>query len=163
VPGRPTKYKKKYVKEAEKACSIFGADDNKLAKWFEVNQDTIYEWKKIHQEFSEAIKTGKDIYDTENVEKSLLRRAMGYQTIETHEEACNEKGCKGTRIKTVTKWVVSDTAIIFWLKNRNPQRWRDIKAVQVKSDNVTSIRYEFSFGSGESKEPDKGEGSNGKT
>ena len=136
--GRPTKYNEEYNEQAEKLCSMFGADDLKLAEYFGVCDTTIQTWKKEHQLFLVAVKTGKDTFDTQNVEKSLLKRAIGYKTVETHEECVGDSGLVAT--KKVTKHVVSDTAIIFWLKNRNPQRWRDRKAVELTGDNGGPVK-----------------------
>lgn len=135
--GQPTKYKKKYVEQVEKLCATFGADDKKLAEFYEVCEDTIHNWKKKYPKFFESIKKGKDIYDTENVEKSLLRRALGYSyKEETLEQTEDAKGKTTKKNKTVGKHMPPDTtAQIFWLKNRNKKRWKDIKAIaQTGSD-----------------------------
>ncbi|MEE9356524.1 MAG: helix-turn-helix domain-containing protein [Methylococcaceae bacterium] len=129
MAGRPTEYKEEYNELAEKACKIFGADDKKLAKFLEVCKSTITTWKKKHPEFLASIKKGKDFYDTNEVEGSLLRRALGYKVTETHKVLDEKTGEIIT--KEVIKHVVSDTAILFWLKNRNPKRWRDIKAMEI--------------------------------
>jgi hypothetical protein len=104
--GRPTAYKPEYAKEAYEYCAIFGADDKMLAKKFGVAESTLYLWKQQHPEFSEALKRGKDEFDTQNVEQSLLKRAMGYTLDGKHYPA-------------------DTTACIFWLKNRQPRKWRD--------------------------------------
>jgi hypothetical protein len=133
--GRPTQYKEEfltsYAELAEKECSINGADDKKLAEYFNVTETTINNWKIAHPEFFKSIKKGKEDFDTNKVEKSLLKRALGYEAIETHKEKCNAPGCSGTKTKTITKHIISDTAILFWLKNRWPERWRDIKAMEL--------------------------------
>lgn len=104
--GRPTAYKPDYAKEAYEYCAIFGADDKMLAKKFGVAESTLYLWKLKHNEFSEALKRGKDAFDTQHVEKSLLKRAMGYTLEGKH-------------------YPPDTTACIFWLKNRQPRKWRD--------------------------------------
>ena len=56
--GRPTKYKPEY-------CDLVidlmkqGASMQEVALEIEVNIDTLYEWIKVHDTFSEAIKRGK--------------------------------------------------------------------------------------------------------
>src|SRR5690242_15932460 len=57
--GRPSKYKPEYAETARKLCAQCGYTDLQLAKWFEVNVDTIYHWKLRHPEFAEALKVGK--------------------------------------------------------------------------------------------------------
>jgi hypothetical protein len=123
------------------ACSQLGATNLQLASLFSVKRDAIYVWRRKFASFSSAVVAGKDIYDTTEVEKSLLKRAIGFE----YDEVCNEdivikgKG-KGksktflpaTKIKVTRKMVVPDTAaIIFWLKNRQPERWKDISESRV--------------------------------
>jgi uncharacterized protein YjcR len=57
--GRPSKYKPEYAETARKLYAQCGYTDLQLAKWFEVNVDTIYHWKLRHPEFAEALKVGK--------------------------------------------------------------------------------------------------------
>lgn len=140
MAGRPTDYREEYNEQAEKQCRIYGAVDKKIAEFFEVSEVTLNAWKKEYPEFLKSLKNGKDYFDTNKVEKSLLKRALGYKTKEIHKEKCTEDGCLGTKIKTVTKQIISDTAILFWLKNRNPERWRDIKAVVVTGPNDGPIK-----------------------
>lgn len=75
--GRPTDYRPQYALLAEKLCCLnVGVTDKDLADFFEVNEDTIHEWKKNYPEFSEAIRQGKDLSDID-VAHSLYRSATG--------------------------------------------------------------------------------------
>ncbi|WP_165820159.1 hypothetical protein [Microvirga sp. KLBC 81] len=49
--GRPTKYHSDYAEMAYKACLLWGATDEELAKYFEVDEATLYRWKLVHPEF----------------------------------------------------------------------------------------------------------------
>lgn len=118
--GRPTKYRDTYPKQAEKLCRL-GAIDLDLADFFEVSEDTIYEWKNKHPEFSEALKRGKPTAN-ERVKESLFNRAVGY----SHPE--EKVFCHQGEIIThqTTKHYPPDTAACFiWMKNRDPENWRD--------------------------------------
>lgn len=88
--GRPTTYEDfklvSFPQMAYVACLEGGFTDVKLAKLFNCNADTIYEWKKDHPEFSEAIKKGKLEHDNSAVVDSLLKRALGYDFTETTRE-----------------------------------------------------------------------------
>lgn len=124
--GRPSKYKKEYAEQAEKICSLFGADDKKLAEFFKVVESTINKWKLGYPEFSESIKKGKDEFDTEHVETALLKRALGYTYIEAHKEHYPTK----VVTKAIKKEVEPDvTAQIFWLCNRQSARWKHVQKV----------------------------------
>ena len=81
-PGRPTKYEERFAEQARKLC-LLGATDEELASFFEVNPDTIHEWKKVHAEFSESIKKGKVEADS-NVADRLYQRAMGFEHDDVH-------------------------------------------------------------------------------
>lgn len=118
--GAPTKYKPEYAKQAYKLC-LLGHTDAELAQFFDVKESTINNWKKSQPEFLESVKSGKAIADG-NVVESLFKRAMGY----SHPEV-DIKCYEGNIIKTrLTKRYPPDTtAAIFWLKNRQPQKWRD--------------------------------------
>lgn len=123
--GRPTKYKSEYAKQAYK-LSLLGHTDDELAEFFEVHRDTIYEWKNTHEEFSDSIKKGKQIADAEVV-RSLYERATGYE----HEDV-DIKMFEGEIIKTklIKHYPPDATAMIFWLKNRQPKKWRDKQEIE---------------------------------
>lgn len=120
--GPPTKYKPEFVELAYEFCSKHGLDDVALSKILHIVPSTLYEWKKEYPKLSEAIKRGKDDYDTGMVEVSLRQRANGYY----HPE--EKIFCNNGEILTyeTTKHYPPDPAsMIFWLKNRHPDRWRD--------------------------------------
>jgi len=56
--GRPTKYNKKLC---EKALKLFekGFSIVQVAAEFNVSKDTIFEWAKVHPEFSDSLAKGK--------------------------------------------------------------------------------------------------------
>lgn len=118
--GRPTEYRPEYVEQAEK-LSLLGATDMQMADFFGVAESTFHLWKLTHPEFSESIKLAKENAD-KNVERSLYRKALGYE-FESEKIFCSE----GQVIRAKTREIVppSDTAMIFWLKNRKPNDWRD--------------------------------------
>lgn len=113
-------YKDEYVELAYNYC-LLGATDEDLANMFDVSEVTINNWKKEHEEFYLALKRGKEIADAK-VAKALFHRATGY----SHEDI-DIKMYEGGIIETpYTKHYPPDaTAMIFWLKNRQPKKWRD--------------------------------------
>lgn len=111
--GRPTKYDKANDRIAYKLC-LLGLTNEELATFFEVNIDTIYEWQKVHESFSDAIKKGKQIADAE-VAVKLHQRATGYTYDDTDIRVIEGKIVK-TKVK---KHLPADpTAGIYWLNNR---------------------------------------------
>ena len=128
MAGRPTDYKDEFCEQVEKLCKL-GATDEELADFFEVNPDTIYEWQKVHPEFSEAIKHGKTLADA-NVADRLYQRAMGYthDAVKIYPEggAKDDKGNQTPLLVPYKEHYPPDTAAaIFWLKNRQRKKWRD--------------------------------------
>lgn len=117
--ARPTKYKPEYARQAAVACKL-AATDQDLAELFDVSRSTLNLWKIEFPEFSDALKTPKEIAD-DRVERSLYQRAVGY----SHPED-DIKMFEGQIIVTPTikHYPPDTTACIFWLKNRRPEQYR---------------------------------------
>jgi hypothetical protein len=98
-----------------------------MAAFFEVAVSTFYKWKNEHPEFSEAIKLAKVVAD-ERVERSLYHRAVGYTF--DGEKVFQFQG-QVVRAQTKEHVPPDTTAMIFWLKNRRPKEWRDIRQHEV--------------------------------
>lgn len=130
------KYNDDYPELAYRLCTTFGADNIALAKALGVHESTVKNWLREHQDFREQVLKGKDEYDSTNVEKSLLQRALGYTYEEKKTEDVTLKIGKGkaaiqmpaTKRTTTVKQVAPDVvAQIFWLKNRQSDRWKDVR------------------------------------
>lgn len=129
--GRPSKYDPAFVGLAHEAC-MAGATDEELADYLGIATSTLYEWKKAHPEFSEAIKSGKAPADAK-VAAALYERALGAEWVE--EQAIKVKRVEynngkrvleteSVEVVEVTRRAPPDTtAGIFWLKNRRPRHW----------------------------------------
>ncbi|ANU42200.1 transposase [Flavonifractor plautii] len=110
-----------------------GLTDEQLAQKMEISPSTLYEWKAKYPEISEALKKGKEIVDIQ-VENALLKRALGYEYMEERVEISEKDGRK---VIQTTKTALPDTtALIFWLKNRRPDKWRDKPEVPGDSDGL---------------------------
>ncbi len=79
-----------------------GGIDTGFAKFLGVTEKTLHNWKKKHPEFTESIKLGK--LDPDSKVVSAL-----------YQSAING----------------SNTAQIFWLKNRRPQDWREKQDIEI--------------------------------
>lgn len=123
--GRPTDYKPEYAEQAKKLCEI-GATDIELADFFDVDVRTIYRWKHNHDDFCQAVCVGKDALDA-RVERSLYQRAVGY-TFES-EKVFNYQG-EVVRAPTREHVPPDSSAALNWLKNRQPDKWRDKQEVE---------------------------------
>ena len=118
--GRPSQYKPEYDDQVRKLC-LLGATDKDLAGFFDVNEDTIHEWKKVYPSFSESIKEGKQNADA-SVADRLYQRAMGF---EHDSEEIKIVGGEIARVPVKKIYPPDTTAAIFWLKNRSKANWRD--------------------------------------
>ena len=114
-----------------------GLSDEQIAKKLNISISIYYDYQNRFKYFLEAIKRGKAPVDTK-VENAVLKRALGYNYVETTTEytinpVTGEKIIKSK--KEVTKHVNPDvTAQIFWLCNRKPDNWRRKDAEDKKQD-----------------------------
>lgn len=105
--GRPTDYDESYCEQAV----AFLADGYSIAAFagqIGVARSTVYKWIDEHEEFSDAIKTGqaKAVLWWETANRSLATTGEG-----------------------------NATAIVFGLKNRASDEWRDVKSTELTGAN----------------------------
>jgi hypothetical protein len=104
-----------------------GATEREIAKKLRISIST---WLKLKREFpkiKETLKTSKEEADIQ-VENAVFKRAVGFEFEETSQEVKVSKNgdAMPTSVKKTKKYIPSDvTAAIFWLKNRQPDKWRD--------------------------------------
>lgn len=116
---------------AATACEL-GATDADLANLFDVTEKTINNWKDAHPEFLQSVKEAKSLLD-QHVEQSLYRRAMGWEHDAVKIIAVangNNQGSSIEQVPYVEHYPGDTTAMIFWLKNRQPARWRDRQEIE---------------------------------
>lgn len=123
--GRKTTYQEEYASQALKLC-LLGATDKELADFFSVSEQTLNKWKKDFPEFLESLKKGKNIADA-NVASKLYHRAIGYDCKATKFAAAEGKITDSKEF--IEHYPPDTTAAIFWLKNRQPEKWRDKKEI----------------------------------
>lgn len=109
-----------------------GLTDEQIAHNVGIARGTLYDWKRKYPSIDEALKRGKEVIDIE-VENALLKRALGYEYEEVKKTLSTDpNGESYERYESVKKTALPDpTSIIFWLKNRKPQEWRDKKEMEV--------------------------------
>lgn len=87
-----------------------GLTDEQISRNMGINKATIYDWIKRFADISNALKKGKEVVDYE-VENALLEKAKGGDV----------------------------TAMIFWLKNRRPEKWRDKPVVDADREALEKL------------------------
>ncbi|EPC6088492.1 terminase [Citrobacter freundii] len=127
--ARPTKYQEAYAEQARKLC-LLGYTDAELADFFEVSESTINKWKIDYPGFSESIKKGKVIADGDVTDR-LYQRAIGFVAPDVDIRVIDNKIVE----TPLEKHYPPDTAAaIFWLKNRQKDKWREKQDVNHTSD-----------------------------
>ncbi|QIY92232.1 terminase [Chryseobacterium gallinarum] len=129
MAGAPTKYNEEYNEQVYKIC-LLGATDKDLADFFNVCEATINNWKNDYPGFLESIKRGKQIADA-NVADRLYQRALGFEH-DSEEIKVIEGSVERVPVKKV--YPPDPTSAIFWLKNRQPERWRDKQDVETNGN-----------------------------
>ena len=118
--ARPTKLTSETAHTA-KVLARLGFSDEKLASAIGVSRSTLHDWRKANPEFADTLKTAKATADSKVID-ALFQRATGYQAAD------------GTHIPA------HPTAIVFWLKNRQPAEWRDTSRHEVSGPDGAPIQ-----------------------
>lgn len=120
IGGRKSKYftnVQPRLDEIVKWCEE-GLTEAQICQQLDVGVSTFAEYKNQYVELVEALKKGKEVADNA-VELALYKSATGYYY---EEESLSNSG----KVMTVKKYSKpSNTAQIFWLKNRRKDQWRD--------------------------------------
>lgn len=123
--GRPTSFNEA-VRDKILQLAKDGKTEEQIAEIVGVHVNTLRNWKGKHQDFLWALNESKQVAD-DLVEASLFMRAVGYQHRE--EKVFCHEGMIITH-ETAKQYPPDSTAAIFWLKNRQPDRWRDKQEVE---------------------------------
>lgn len=132
--GRPSLYRPEYADQA-RAYANLGATDAEIADLLEIDYATFRRWTVAHADLCAALKVGKEASD-ERVAKSLYMKAMGYE--HDVEKVVVIDGVP-TTITVRERIPPSDTAAIFWLKNRRPGEWRDRKELATEGEAIQVV------------------------
>jgi hypothetical protein len=127
-PGRPTTYDGCFAPRAHR-LALLGMTDVEIADQFGISPDTLYEWGRRHPEFSEALRAGKSEADAE-IAEALFERARGAKVPAV--KIFMASGSAEPVYARYTEHLPPDTnAAVRWLMNRQPQRWRERKEVEI--------------------------------
>jgi len=111
-----------------------GLTNAQLAKAIGLSPSQFSDFLKKNSDFWDKLDVAKETPNRQ-VEQSLFRSAMGYPTREVQK-------VDGRPVKVILKERAPDvTACIFWLKNRDPKRWRDVIDVNLSLRDRMSRAY----------------------
>lgn len=113
------------------ALTANGATDYELATAMGISVATLWRWAASNDKLRSALTLGKDALD-DRVARMLATKALGY-TYNSEKVAINADGMV-TRTPIVEHVAPDTTAMIFWLKNRRPEEWRDVKNVAMEGE-----------------------------
>ena len=125
-----------------------GLTDEEISMKCGIDDSTLYRWKNKHEEIREALKKNKEIVDYE-VENSLLKKCFGYNAkVKKHMKVKRTDYKDGYKVKEYEELIEVDdevhvpadtTALIFWLKNRKSDVWREKRQELIKDDEGVTI------------------------
>lgn len=122
---RPSGYRPEFALLAEN-LTLLGLDRPRLAEALGVSHQTIDRWIATQSEFREAILRAREPADG-NIVRALYQRAQGFVARQQRPMILkNPDGSQRVEIVEYLERFPPDTlATVFWLKNRQPQHWRD--------------------------------------
>jgi hypothetical protein len=139
--GQPTKYRPEMCEKVYELATQ-GFYNDKISKELGITNQTLHAFMKDHPEFLDAIKRGKAIAD-EKVERTLFEMATGYSH-QVYKPMVVGTGMGESQVKVIEyieKLPPNMTAIIFHLKNRKPQEWRDKQ--EILQETTLEIKHTF--------------------
>jgi len=133
--GRTPKWNPQYC-EIAKRFALLGMKDDEMADSMGIVRSTFYKWMHDYPEFSDAVKQGRENADGEVI-AALFKKAKGYEYTETETHESDKDGVK---LVTKVRHQPPDTgSMVFWLKNRRPNEWRDRREYVAEVDQTTRI------------------------
>lgn len=120
--GQPTKFNPLQLKQIKKLTEI-GSTDFEISEFLGIDERTYINWKQSKPEFFRLIKEAKEIAD-QKVELSLYERANGV----TRKKQVLDKD--GNLVWLEEELPPDPTSMIFWLKNRRRDLWKDKQDVE---------------------------------
>ncbi|AKL96154.1 hypothetical protein CACET_c27090 [Clostridium aceticum] len=132
VPNKMTKWETHILPHLSdiKDWLLEGATDKEICDRLDISHDTWYRYMKEHEILSELVSMGKSVMDSQ-VEKALFKLAIGYEYEEIRTIVEEDKnGKKRTRIEKIKRHQPANaTALSFWLRNRQPEKWNERKEI----------------------------------
>ena len=152
--GRPLRYSEsKHLPMVEK-MSCNGATVDEMCFEIGISRSTFYRWIEKYRPFRDAVKKGRDVA-IEIVEETLFKRACGYTTEETTVSLDGDGNKNKTTIHN-RHVPPSEVAMIFYLKNMCPEKWRDKQETANEKNiviNIPADMYDYPDTSHESNKP----------
>ena len=126
--GAPTKYNAELMPQFAKFMCQRGATMAELAQAFNIANCTLYDWINRYPDLHEAIQIGVDVFNP-RVERALAERAIGF-FVTLREEVKDPETGKVIAPAKRQYYPPDPTSIIFLLKNRMRDKYKDVHKVE---------------------------------
>jgi len=116
------------------SIAILGSTREQIADCMGVTLARLESWLFKYPEFRKKYEEGREIADY-GVERTLIKRAMGYDIPETkHYAGVDSLGRPWERTVTTVRHIPGDPLLIkFWLVNRHPDKYSDTRKSEVNN------------------------------
>lgn len=113
--------------------SLCGLLERDIARRMGIGVGTLNRWRRRYPAIAQALEVQRAAAD-DQVEDALLRKALGYESVEQRVEIT----AKGERkeVSTVKQVGPDLSAIALWLKKRQPRRWGDGEGGEEPENNL---------------------------
>lgn len=148
-PGHLSKYKPEYISTGRMLAEA-GATNHEIADYLKISISTFTGWMLRYPDFAEAVRTGKFAAD-DRMEASLYHRGLGQVVTKKDIRTIKERDKAGHVVERVVvteyeEQLPSDTAsMIFWLKNRRSNDWKERHEHRVDLGSLTDEQLEQRF------------------
>lgn len=127
--GPDSQYAEHYLEEARE-LSMAGLTTSEIARELRVDRSTLYKWARLYPEF-DVVMRGVPEAANERVVRSFYEQAVGYHYVEQQVIKVKNGDSESVEVVDVERYQPPNvTAGIFWLKNRRPHEWRDVKQIE---------------------------------
>ena len=140
--GRPSKFTSEVQRQLE-LMARRGWTDIQMCELIGIDESTLARWKQSKPDFFKSLKDWKDEAD-HSVERALYERACGYDCPDTKAQWVSDEKGGHWEYANLRKFYPPDpTSMIFWLKNRQPERWRDKQELEHSGDIKVDVTVKF--------------------
>ncbi len=138
--GRTSKYAGVTDDARAHGFALLGYVDTEIAEAMGISNSTLYNWKRKHPGFAEAIASGGQKANV-RVQQALYFRATGGYVTETKAfRLRDEEGKEYIKTVDIQRFIPPDTqAGMYWLNNRDPEHWKIIRPLNTRHHAETKL------------------------